>query len=125
MGSCLILRSELSKETHVLTKQETLLGRGNRAESRTVKEPRRTALPHGSQPQVLWRSDYFPGCLWPVSLTQSPSWWCTPYAKMDASEKDFWEVVGHVTFPFDLSQTLPVGGGLLSPCSLPGLPIAK
>ena len=107
----------------MLTKQETLLGRGNRAESRKVKEPRRTARPHGSQPQVLWRSDYFPGCLWPVRL--SPSWWYTPCAKMDASEKDFWEVVGHVTFPFDLSQTLPVGGGLLSPWSLPGLPIVK
>ena len=25
----------------------------------------------------------------------------------------FWEVVGHVASPFDLSRTLPVGGGLL------------
>ena len=24
----------------------------------------------------------------------------------------FWEVVGHVVSPFDLSRTLPVGGGL-------------
>ena len=31
----------------------------------------------------------------------------------------FWEVVGHVGSPFDLSQTLPVGGGLLVSCSLP------
>ena len=30
----------------------------------------------------------------------------------------FWEVVGHVVSPFDLSQTLPVVGGLLVPCSL-------
>ena len=29
----------------------------------------------------------------------------------------FWEVVGHVVSPFDLSRTLPVGGGLLVPCS--------
>ena len=28
MGSCLTLRNELSEETHVLTEQETLLGRG-------------------------------------------------------------------------------------------------
>ena len=35
----------------------------------------------------------------------------------------FWEVVGHVVSPFDLSQTLPVGGGLLVPCSLPGPPV--
>ena len=27
--------------------------------------------------------------------------------------------------PFDLSQTLPVGGGLLVPCSLPGPPVVK
>ena len=28
VGSCLTLRNELFEETHVLTKQETLLGRG-------------------------------------------------------------------------------------------------
>ena len=28
VGSCLTLNNELSKETHVLKKQETLLGRG-------------------------------------------------------------------------------------------------
>ena len=32
MGSGLTLRNELSKETHMLTKQETLLGRGTQAE---------------------------------------------------------------------------------------------
>ena len=34
MGSCLTLRNELSKETHILTKQEALLGRGTWVESR-------------------------------------------------------------------------------------------
>ena len=33
MGSCLTLGNELSEETHELTMQETLLGRGARAES--------------------------------------------------------------------------------------------
>ena len=47
-GSCLTLGNELSKETHVLTKQETSLGRGTRVESRMVREPRRTGLPCGS-----------------------------------------------------------------------------
>ena len=37
----------------------------------------------------------------------------------------FWEVVGHVVSPFDFSRTLPVGGGLLVPCSLPGPPVVK
>ena len=54
LGSCLTLRSELSEETHVLTKQETLLGKGTRVENSRVREPRRTALPRGSQCWVLW-----------------------------------------------------------------------
>ena len=54
MGSCLTLGSELSEETHVLTKQETLLGRAARAESRRVREPRRAALTCGSQSWVSW-----------------------------------------------------------------------
>ena len=37
----------------------------------------------------------------------------------------FQEVVGHVVSPFDLSRTLPVGGGLLVPCSLAGPPVVK
>ena len=52
--SCLTLRNELFEETHVLTKQETLLGRGSWLESIRVREPRRTALPCGWQSRVLW-----------------------------------------------------------------------
>ena len=37
----------------------------------------------------------------------------------------FWEVVGPVVSPFDLSRILLVGGGLLVPCSLPGPAIVK
>ena len=36
MGSCLTLGNELSKETHVLTKQDILLGKGAWAESSRV-----------------------------------------------------------------------------------------
>ena len=54
LGSCLTLRNELSEETHVLTKQEILFGKGTQVESSRVREPRRTALPRGSQSQVLW-----------------------------------------------------------------------
>ena len=32
---------------------------------------------------------------------------------------------GHAVSPFDLSQTLLVGGGLLVPYSLPGFPVIK
>ena len=54
LGSCLTLGNELSEETRVLTKQEILLGKGTWMESNRVREPRRTALPRGSQSQVLW-----------------------------------------------------------------------
>ena len=37
----------------------------------------------------------------------------------------FWEVVGHVVSPFDLSLTLLAGGGLLVLRSLPGPPVIK
>ena len=57
LGSCLTLGNELSKETHVLTKQEILLGKGTRVESGRVREPRRTALSHDLQSRVLWRWD--------------------------------------------------------------------
>ena len=39
LGSCLMLRNELSEETHVLPKQEILLGKGTRVESSRVREP--------------------------------------------------------------------------------------
>ena len=44
-GSSLTLRNELSEETHVLTKQEILLGKGAQERAVRVREPRRTALP--------------------------------------------------------------------------------
>ena len=67
----------------MLPKQETLLGQGTRVDSSRGREPRRTALPGGSQAQVLWGWGSLPGCLWPIVLTQvfpggactaQPSW---------------------------------------------------
>ena len=37
----------------------------------------------------------------------------------------FWEEVRPVVSPFDLSRTLPVGGGFSVPCSSPGPPVIK
>ena len=37
-----------------MRKHEILLGKGTRVESSGVREPRRTALPRGSQSWVLW-----------------------------------------------------------------------
>ena len=54
LDSCLTLKNELSQEAHVLAKQEILLGEGTWVESSRVREPKRTALSHGLQSQVLW-----------------------------------------------------------------------
>ena len=44
---------------------------------------------------------------------------------MDSSEEDSGRLAGHVVSPFDLSQILLVGGGLLVSCSLRGPPVVK
>ena len=47
------------------------------------------------------------------------------FSQDGCQREGFWEVVGHVLSPFDLSQILPVGGGLLVPYSLSGSPVIK
>ena len=47
------------------------------------------------------------------------------FSQDGCQREGFWEVVGQVVSPFDLSQTLLVGGGLLVPCSLPGPSVVK
>ena len=47
------------------------------------------------------------------------------FSQYGCQREGFWEVVGHAVSPFDFFQVLPVGGGLLVPCSLPGLPVIK
>ena len=47
------------------------------------------------------------------------------FSQDECQSEGFWEVVRHVVSHFDLSRTLPVGGGLLVPCSLPGPPVVK
>ena len=49
----------------------------------------------------------------------------TSLSQDGCQREGFWEVVEHVVSPFDLSLTLPIGGGPLVPCSLPGTPVLK
>ena len=106
----------------MLTKQETILGKGTQVDSSKIEEPRRTALPCGSQSLVKGNRISF----WPVILTQGPFWWCTHHStKMDSSEKGSRRLVGQMGWsllsPFDLSRILLVGGSLLVLHSLTGL----
>ena len=112
-GSCLTLGNKLSEETRVLTKQEILLGKGTWVESRRVREPRRTALPHGSQLGFMVM-----GLVSRLSLanhSDSESFLVVQalFSQDGCQREGFWEVVGQVVSPFDLSQTPPFGGG---PC---------
>ena len=56
LGFCLTLRNELSEETHVLIKQEILLGKGTRVESSRVREPRTALLGFMVMGSVSWLS---------------------------------------------------------------------
>ena len=47
------------------------------------------------------------------------------FSQDGCQREGFWEVDRHAVSPFDFSRTLPVGGGLLVPCSLPGPPVIK
>ena len=73
----------------MLTKQEALLGRSTWVKNSRIREPRRTSLPFGLQSWVLWWRNSHTGCLWPVTVTQGPSWWhMHRTVKIDSSEKD-------------------------------------
>ena len=96
----------------MLTKQETLLGRGAGVESSRGREPKRPALPRGSQAPVLWEWGSFPGCLWPVVLLGGA--WSGPesFSKAHASlsqdgfqRRGSWEV-GCLLPPVGLSHIL-------------------
>ena len=85
----------------MLTKHETLLGRGARAESRRVREPRSTALPCGSQ----FHGD---GISFPLPLANhsDSGSFLVVHALLSqdgCQQGGFWEVVGHVASPYDLS----------------------
>ena len=46
-------------------------------------------------------------------------------AKMDSNQENSGRLVEHMVSAFDLSQILPVGGGLLVLCSSLGPPVLK
>ena len=121
----LTIRNELSRETHMLTKQGTLLGRGTRAERSRVGNPGEL-LSHvahsfrfygdGISFRVVSGQLFWPGSFLVVQALLSQG---------ECQQEGFWEVVWHVVSPFDLSWTLPVGCGLLVPGSLLGPPVIK
>ena len=90
----LIIGNELYEEIHMLTKQETSLGRGVWTESSRVREPR-TALPLGSASGFMMMELVFWLSL--ANYSKGPFWWHVHHpAKMDSSEKDLGRLVGRM-----------------------------
>ena len=104
LGFGLTLGNELSEETHVLTKQETLLGKGTQVESSRVREPRRIALPHGSAVSGFMVMGLVSG-LSLANHSDSESFLVVHalFSQDGCQREGFWEVVGQVVSPFDLS----------------------
>ena len=114
----------------MLTKQETLLGWGTQVESRRVREPRKDC----SATWLAVSGFMVMGLVSPLSLASHSDSGSFLVVSASLSQDGFqrggfWEVGGHTDWhllsPFDLSQILPAGGGLLVPHSLPGPPVAR
>ena len=106
LGSCRTLGNELSEETHVPTKQEILLGKGTWVESRMVREPRRTALSHLAVLGFMVMGVVSGLFLANHSDSQSFLVVHVLFSQDGCQRERFWEVVGQVVSPFDLSRTL-------------------
>ena len=116
-GSCLTLRKEMSEETHVLRKQEILLerARGWRAAG--------SGNPGEQLCHVACMGFMVMGLVSRLSLafysdSESSLVVHALFSQEGCQREWFLEVV-------DLTPTLPVGGGLLVLCSLPGPPVVK
>ena len=111
----------------MLTKQETLLGKtfslgGEQQDKRTQENSSATGLAVSGFMVMGFVSG-----LSLANHSDSESF-LVVYAlfSQDGCRREgFWEVVGHVVSPFDVSWTILVGGGLLVLCSLPGPPVVK
>ena len=89
----------------MLTKQEILLGNSTRVESSRVKEPRRTALPRGSQSLVFLVMGLVSGLSLASHSDSEPFLVVLTLFSQDGCQRGgFWEVDGHTrcllsTFP--------------------------
>ena len=87
----------------MLIKQKILSGKGTRVESSRVREPRRTALLLGKVSGFMVM-----GLVSGLSLanhSDSESFLVVHalFSQDGCQREEFWEVVRHVVFPFDLS----------------------
>ena len=88
----------------MLTKQEILLGKVTWVESSRVREPRRTAPPHGSQSPGFMLKGLVSG--WSLANHSNSGSFLVARASLSQDgcwQEGFWEVDGHAVSPFDHS----------------------
>ena len=125
MGSCLTLRSELSEETRV-DKARDFIGKGPPGGEQEGKGTQESC-------SATWLAVLgfmvmgLPSGLSLASDSDSGFFLVahTLLSQDGCQREGFWEVVGHVVSPFDLSQVLSAIDGLLGPCSLLRPPVIK
>ena len=109
----------------MLTKQETLLGKGTWVESSKVREPRRTALPWLTVSGFMLMGLVSGRSLANHSNSESFLVAHASLSQDGCQREGFWEVDRRAVSPLDFSRTLPVGGGLSVPYSLAGSPVIR
>ena len=106
----------------MLTQEETLLSRD--AQGKETQE-NCSATWLAVLDFMTW--DQFPGCFWPVTVVQGPSWWYMHQSAKTDSSEDSGMSAGHMDWcllsSFELSQILQVGGSLLVLYALPEPPV--
>ena len=123
LGSCLTLRKELSEETHA-DKARDFIGRRHPSREQQGKGTQEDCSAMGLAASGFMVMGLISG-LSLANHSDSESFLVVHalFSQDGCQREGFWEVVGHVVSPFDLSRTLLVGGGLL--CSLPGPPVVE
>ena len=124
MGSCLTLGKELSEETHV-DKARDFIGKGQMGGEQEAEETQENC-------SAAWLAD-----LGFMVMGLVSGWSLANHSNSESPggahiAQPRWMLARGIlrngrtrVSPFDLSRTLPVGDGLLIPCSLSGSPVIK
>ena len=96
-GSCLTLGNELSEETHVLTKAKDFIGKGHLGGEQQGKGTQENCSVTWFAVSSFTVMGLVSDCLWPIILTQGPSWRRTHLsAKMDSRVRLSGRLAGHI-----------------------------
>ena len=105
VGSFLMLRNDLCEEKHT-DKARDFIGKGCLGREQQIKRTQENSATKLAVSCFMVMG--FPGCLWPIFLTQSSSWWHMHHsAKMDSSKENSGRFVGRRNWCPSLILTFP------------------